>query len=1423
MKYPENHQINHSIIDLRYHSRNQAIQNNAWLEDTCEGDLFPALEGAMQEVFPREYFLALDHLVIDLGVITQQELRSGFSDRVRIELKKQLQKLRSDSFGENYLKIDDNLPLDSNIRLNAISYYLQHGYFPTWSVHPPSLKELIDHLLNNSSKQFAEMIKKLGSRQFEFRKRIALEFTAKQIDHLIRLLEPSDANWIIGIREGLSEKVIENEGGEKQVLNEELLNILILNYLLEESGSRFNKVIFTESLLNQLAHHYNIEISLLVNSIYSLVHLTEFRSVLFEEFKETILIIKGHLANVDSLKDIPRVKQEKQSILEDILEMVGGVQYAHKLGWSLWSDRQKLFYLLRQHTKVVVNLTEKQILSLLQILEGGQSENYNSLALKIFSEASSRDSLDTIERIEYLKLSLLNWSDIDNHNVFGQSGSWFAALISTANQKFRTDSISIERFEQIGKSNGVQSAKYILLFLKNPKSQVFFETHQKSVPRTNSDEQGGVLEFWASDLKKTIHYYLKSGAVPMSHDMISLQDLQQALGLLVAEKDEFLVEMLTSSDANSVSKSRLIELLGNLPNPTLIGYFKSVFPVLTEYIDFLVPVLNNQTNTKKREHLLSNLFSQFRHLKTQGIRDGNELISSLLMLFFKSSRSAKRIGKDVIDLHRSNSFSKLIVDNFNYLYTTNEAHQYLRVLMLSPIVLHGPKGKHFSKSQVKGLIGDTSRFKLRVQDYQLFTTLKKIARLKSTQEQESLAKAKDYLDSFLYSSIETDFQKLHRLSLDWDYSKGLQKDLERLVIQIWERYSPHKRIIEKYFESQATRIPNLIGVIYFHLPASEREQAKKTFKKHIPEKLLDSWGSAFLTENKSRKPLDSINLFDFGSIDIDLTHVPQVALDQIGRLYSEISQRNFSSDITWSQWRSAIKKATLYTLFWKGGQDPKLFFKSWLINFESILEPAILYLHQSQELSKNIRNSNYMSSYLKDGILDILESKSTSQDVSSFQETVLWIETYLFLERNGYLPWWSPKKSHVEFLIEYLQKTSIENESTRKLMLSNFTANSFQRQLELLSFQNRQKLGVAFKGIAFQIFPQKELAEIQESFKIDSTKKESAPPSISLDPSEKEKSVISKQMLDLKLVGSDYSEVLRKLTLQLDQEMLLDELFGNSSLKIQLKELLTLGPFFFVGNLNPGTWRWLVFSFGWSQLLSKTYSSDDKFFRFFLNYLERNHNKYAWKAILLNVYQVGTFQKAAKKEVKKAVEFFLEKELNVFQEEANPIVGDRVLLANSGVILCWPFLSQLYSLLEFTKENRFLSDEKQQKAALLIQFIAFGDVHFPEYELVLNKILTGIPLEKHLDRTILLEEKEKEMALTLFHGIRNNWDKMKSASVQAIRETFLQRAGYLTFEETWLKLEVEKKGVDVLLDSIPWGLSMVKLPWMTRSLEIIWR
>ena len=67
------------------------------------------------------------------------------------------------------------------------------------------------------------------------------------------------------------------------------------------------------------------------------------------------------------------------------------------------------------------------------------------------------------------------------------------------------------------------------------------------------------------------------------------------------------------------------------------------------------------------------------------------------------------------------------------------------------------------------------------------------------------------------------------------------------------------------------------------------------------------------------------------------------------------------------------------------------------------------------------------------------------------------------------------------------------------------------------------------------------------------------------------------------------------------------------------------------------------------------------------------------------------------------------------------------------------------------------------------------------------------------------------------------WTVLMSTSPDGLREGFLQREGKLTLSDhgNW-KLRVEQKSIDILLGYLPWGISMVKLPWMENLLVVEW-
>ncbi len=183
-----------------------------------------------------------------------------------------------------------------------------------------------------------------------------------------------------------------------------------------------------------------------------------------------------------------------------------------------------------------------------------------------------------------------------------------------------------------------------------------------------------------------------------------------------------------------------------------------------------------------------------------------------------------------------------------------------------------------------------------------------------------------------------------------------------------------------------------------------------------------------------------------------------------------------------------------------------------------------------------------------------------------------------------------------------------------------------------------------------------------------------------------------------------------------------------------------------------------------------------------------------------------------------------ENELNKYAtkgEEELPSGG--IFAPHAGLVLLHPFLKHLFMHTGLTENGKFTGTEAQEKAVWLMHFIATGNTEAEEYQLVVPKILCGYPLEGSPDNGILLEETAKEEASDMMKAAIEQWKIIKNTSVEALREGFLQRKGkiYRKNEDTCFVLETS--AIDVLLDHLPWNLSIVKLPWRRELIKVEWR
>jgi len=165
---------------------------------------------------------------------------------------------------------------------------------------------------------------------------------------------------------------------------------------------------------------------------------------------------------------------------------------------------------------------------------------------------------------------------------------------------------------------------------------------------------------------------------------------------------------------------------------------------------------------------------------------------------------------------------------------------------------------------------------------------------------------------------------------------------------------------------------------------------------------------------------------------------------------------------------------------------------------------------------------------------------------------------------------------------------------------------------------------------------------------------------------------------------------------------------------------------------------------------------------------------------------------------------------------------DAFFVENAGLAILAPFLPTFFDSLGLVSEKRFVTTEASWRAALLLQYTVTKETEFPEHELLLNKLLCGLPVDEPLARSVDLSEIEKEEVENLLSSVVAHWEVLKGTSIEGLRQTFLNREGILSEDSNGWRLRVERTGVDVLLDRLPWGISVLRLPWNDYMIHVEW-
>jgi len=169
-----------------------------------------------------------------------------------------------------------------------------------------------------------------------------------------------------------------------------------------------------------------------------------------------------------------------------------------------------------------------------------------------------------------------------------------------------------------------------------------------------------------------------------------------------------------------------------------------------------------------------------------------------------------------------------------------------------------------------------------------------------------------------------------------------------------------------------------------------------------------------------------------------------------------------------------------------------------------------------------------------------------------------------------------------------------------------------------------------------------------------------------------------------------------------------------------------------------------------------------------------------------------------------------------------PDLDNAIAVTDAGLVLLHPFLAPLFEARGLAAGGRFASEAAQQRAVHLSGYLASGETAAPEPALVMAKLLCGWPLDEPLAREGDLSADDRAEAEEVLRAVIGHWDALGKASPEALRETFLARPGRLSQDDKAWRLDVERRGTDVLIERLPWALGKLRLPWMPLPLFVNW-
>jgi hypothetical protein len=874
-------------------------------------------------------------------------------------------------------------------------------------------------------------------------------------------------------------------------------------------------------------------------------------------------------------------------------------------------------------------------------------------------------------------------------------------------------------------------------------------------------------EYFSIYSRKAIGYYLEYGQLPIVYFNLNHGDIQTLFGDLIQQKDDFLVRQFQNNSDPERLIQRIKSLIADLSDDSLKEYFIHFFH--EEYVLFtkVIAKVKQHFTFKTDSRINSREFGHELFMTVLAKTKGGD--SSGFFLFTLLQQLHNKLGNEVAGpenlLQYLFSESGFVTDmdaaknKINSNTGLKHAIESDLKLLLNRIRFTDAETLAFT-SEIQGLIKNFA-FYFHA-DQQAFQEI-------FQKNRDSLLRVypllKFYLPQNQWEPIEKSFLS----------TTGFKEDIElfhRQSDQVFEKIQKSEMNLFQTFESfspsESQKIRTFLMLIMSDKTLFD-QFISQTDEYQLPARLKFS-------DRKIQAYIQQLMYFAPGSIS-----------DRIDRRFWKSTVLSFGIRIFLNE-----KKTGLSTF--AGEFRNHLLQKLKLIN-----ETELFYLILDKMSASGLKGLQELVEHRYIPKVENPQLTSSETDNRDSSDEIHRSFTILqFYAQNGFFPWWAGNLTLPE-IIRTLNQTS------------RLLPNTFEE-----TFLRLEKEEQLFERL-IQKMPESSVSEFNQLISAHSPLK-----------------VIWKDIL-LKVKRRDLNDnnlKYKELYFSGNEAILNQWQNQDQQIISQIKEHLLLSPYFNFRSINSDQWRQMVNEFSLEYYGTEIKKQPGEFHSEFLKYLIRSHSNINWPDTLSTVYQhvkslnnnttfpSGLIQLIHVETGNQANNKMPELDENklLFQDDD----GVEVKVYNAGLILFWPFLTRLFEHLSLLKNGAFINHESMNRAVYILQYLGYNDIDFPEYKLVLNKLLVGMQSEDHLVPIVALTDDEKESAQSLLKGLINNWEKVKNSSPEGIQETFLQREGILRFQTDKVTLVVEKKGVDILLESIQWNISLIKLAWMKVPLYVEW-